>query len=410
MDSTNSTDSWAAASNALSTQWIEPSDVFSVLLILGGDVIQLALASLTGGPLLTPIAFSFGWVAYAISAVLSAVGENRLVRCAPEVDVQVFNLQSGYRRSNRSWLLGRLIQTYPFWIAPEVKAEVDGAEARVALCITVYKWRDSIKPGVPAHDLIWWSGFGISAMQLGIAAIPFGLYHDWTIFLVTACGTILCYASASLPHWRIEKWHARTTEKDVALTLGNGSQHVVIILGAKHGLDLEDLAVGRAPDVWSTRFATIFLAILWLVLLITCTGIKTKTWYLLVVGGLGMLHNIVVAGAPRRPAALGLPIEPVTMEGHGVEVYAEPKVMYTLMELELKHKGFGKPLLEEFFPGKLRDWEVKWWESESQELRMQMLKQDKENRRLKMLKEKEKEKEKDKEKEKHLLMPTIVVV
>lgn len=40
-------------------QWVHPSDVFSVLLILGGDVVARALAQLAGGGL-TPITFSFG--------------------------------------------------------------------------------------------------------------------------------------------------------------------------------------------------------------------------------------------------------------------------------------------------------------------------------------------------------------
>lgn len=40
-------------------QWTHPGDVFSVLLILGGDVVGRALAQLAGGRL-TPPTFSFG--------------------------------------------------------------------------------------------------------------------------------------------------------------------------------------------------------------------------------------------------------------------------------------------------------------------------------------------------------------
>lgn len=43
-----------------SDQWHNPTDVFSVLLILGGDVVVRALAQLSGSPV-TPVAFSFGW-------------------------------------------------------------------------------------------------------------------------------------------------------------------------------------------------------------------------------------------------------------------------------------------------------------------------------------------------------------
>ena len=48
-----------AAASSLSDQWRNPSDVFSVLLILGGDVIARALAQLAGSRF-TPVAFSFG--------------------------------------------------------------------------------------------------------------------------------------------------------------------------------------------------------------------------------------------------------------------------------------------------------------------------------------------------------------
>ena len=54
-------------------QWNNPSDILSLLLLLGPDVIQLALAQLVGRRI-TPVAFSFGWAAYSISALFSAIG------------------------------------------------------------------------------------------------------------------------------------------------------------------------------------------------------------------------------------------------------------------------------------------------------------------------------------------------
>jgi hypothetical protein len=46
-------------SGQFSDQWKNPSDVFSVLLILGGDVVESALGQLSGS-MITPVAFSFG--------------------------------------------------------------------------------------------------------------------------------------------------------------------------------------------------------------------------------------------------------------------------------------------------------------------------------------------------------------
>ena len=46
-------------SGEFTQQWTNPGDVFSVLLILGGDVVARALAQLAGSRL-TPVTFSFG--------------------------------------------------------------------------------------------------------------------------------------------------------------------------------------------------------------------------------------------------------------------------------------------------------------------------------------------------------------
>ncbi len=45
-------------------QWSNPSDIFTILLLIGGDIVQAAIAQLSAGPVsgLTPVSFSFGWV------------------------------------------------------------------------------------------------------------------------------------------------------------------------------------------------------------------------------------------------------------------------------------------------------------------------------------------------------------
>lgn len=57
----------------LERQWINPSDILSLLLLFGPNVIQLALAQLVGQGL-TPVAFSFGWTSYSISALFAVIG------------------------------------------------------------------------------------------------------------------------------------------------------------------------------------------------------------------------------------------------------------------------------------------------------------------------------------------------
>ncbi|KAK5309166.1 hypothetical protein LTR70_010549 [Exophiala xenobiotica] len=369
-------------------QWKNPGDVFSVLLILGGDVVARALAQLVGSGI-TPVAFSFGWVAYAVSAVVSAVGENKLMPL-PDTSCKVINAKSGYTRDNTSWIIGRIVRDYDEWkdekVSKHLKSmldakdkfdrekankEVPGSSDRLkypkqaGLCVSVYK-AGQAQVGTPGYDFVYWLGFGITILQLGIAAIPCGVFGDWGIFLITVAGILLSYVTGSLPQWKEEKWACRDkSDKDVILTRGNGSQHAIVVLGDGKGFDLEDLAAGQtnvdvsAPE--KTRFALTGLAALWILLLITAAGIKQNTWFLLAIGGVGILQNIFVAGKMRHPRAYGMPLALV-------EVIGLPKVMDTLVEVEKKYPYAGANMVDTFFPGgKLRGHEERTWNDLAQD-------------------------------------------
>ena len=65
------------AKTQLAIQWQNPGDILSLLLLIGGDVVQCAIAQLFGVYIqpsrneprlyLTPMAFSFDWVGYAFT-------------------------------------------------------------------------------------------------------------------------------------------------------------------------------------------------------------------------------------------------------------------------------------------------------------------------------------------------------
>lgn len=231
---------------------------------------------------------------------------------------------------------------------------------QAGLCVSIYK-AGYARRGYPGYDRIYFLGFGSSIAQLGIAAIPCGVFGDWGILLVTVSGILLSFATGSISQWSKEKWACREqpSEKTVILTRGNGSQHAIVVIGNGKGLDLEDLAAGPTNlDVSasrSTRIAITFLAALWILLLITAAGIKENTWFLLAIGGLGILQNIYVAGRARAPEAFGIPLQ-------FCEVIGEPKVMDTLFAVEEAYPRLGKSMLATFFPGELRKEEVVRWE------------------------------------------------
>lgn len=175
---------------------------------------------------------------------------------------------------------------------------------------------------------------------------------------MTAAGILLSFASGALSQWSKEKWACRiNTDKTFVLTCGNGSQHAIVIRGAGVGLDLEDLA---APDTGAvakreTSLIVIALGVLWILLLISASGITQNTWFLLAVGGMGILHNMYVAGISRPPEAFGVPLE-------FVEVMGMPKVMDTLFDVEDRYPRLGKSILPTFFPGTLNENEQKRWD------------------------------------------------
>ncbi|KAL1591810.1 hypothetical protein SLS59_010038 [Nothophoma quercina] len=370
-------------SSEFRSQLINPGDVFSVLLILGGDVVGRALAQLAGTGL-TPVTFSFGWVAYAVTAVVSALGANKLMP-PPDCACIVINGESAYSRDNTSWVLGRIVRDYESWAHADVRAKVNEiiderwemdkqkAEAKVkgsgslqerptqvGLCVAIYR-AERATPGEISRDVLYWTGFGVAVFQLGFAAIPFGLWGDWSILLITFAGILLAFLSGSLRQWRTEKWSCRrlSKPKDVIITRGNGAQHAIVIRDPGHGLDLESLAAGQTSVDFTasqtTRIVIVLLAILWIILLICASGIKTNTWFLLAVGGIGIVQNIVVAGWQRDPSAYGLPL---TFE----TVVAKPKVMPALFAIEQEIPGIGRSMLETFFPGTLTGDEQKTWD------------------------------------------------
>lgn len=340
---------WQEASSRLASQWQNPNDVLTVLLIIGGDVVQKALAQLSGG-YFVPVAFSFGWVSYSISALLVACGEGTLMPSTPYPSVLI-NAQSGYARLNYSWILNRVLRG--------IESSLEPLDA--ALCVSVYRCKPYGRR--TAYDLLWWSGVITMGLQLVISGIPFAIERDWSTLVVTGTGTLLALVGGSLPQWRDEKWGSGYDNRGstFCLTRGNGFQHVVVIQNAPRGcLNLEHLAPPRRTGCSrGCKTMVMISAFLWILFLINVCGIKQNTWYLLGVGCMGMIQNIFVAATPRQPSAMGLPLD-------FVDRIDGKKVMGVLMETEIRFPSVGAALVQTFFPGKLRDHEQAFWSARAE--------------------------------------------
>ncbi|KAI8977733.1 hypothetical protein BD414DRAFT_377137, partial [Trametes punicea] len=339
------------------TSWMSPNDTLSILMIIGGDIVQRAVAQLAGsGPRtrywhFAPVAFSFGWLAYSVSTLTSTVGDGRLLP-QPDCPIHVVNAKTGYRRQNASWVLGRLVRDYE---KRKFKSN--------SLTIAFYRTRkDGPEAGVPSRDWVDWSGVLVILAQLGISVIPGALHGNWIILIVTVGGTVLALLASGLPQWREEKYAARKINPEkpetVCLTRGNGSTYAMVII-SETGIRLEDLAGGRDKRRTSTSIMSGVLAILWIVLLLTVEGLNGGAWYLLAIGGLGMVQNVVADGAERSADALGFHFEKFNPETDSI---SEPKVMLTLKAAEEKRAGVGLSMLKLFFPGDLLPDEQEYWD------------------------------------------------
>ena len=370
--------------SAQKSSWQNPENILDILMLIGGDIVQRAVAQLAGagpGPF-CPVAFSFGWLGYSVAALTCAVGDGRLLP-QPDTPAYVVNARSGYTRENASWVLGRLLRdretrkfkggslTIAFYrtaqdndLDPEPDADADSK----SLGVGWRRKRPRPRTGVPSRDWVYWCGVAVIVAQLAIAVIPGALNGNWVVLIVTVGGTALALTGAGLGQWRDEKYAARRVDprrgrEAVVLTRGNGSTFAMVVVSDRAGIRLEDLAAARSKRRTTTSVATAAHALLWLALLLTVEGLDSDTWYLLAVGGLGMVQNVVAAGATRSAAALGFHFEE-SVEGDFIK---EHKVMQTLMKAEEREPGVGLALLPIFFPGELWPDEQEYWDKKRKE-------------------------------------------
>ncbi|KAF4536073.1 uncharacterized protein LTHEOB_12269 [Lasiodiplodia theobromae] len=309
----------------------------------------------------------------------------------PDYACKVINLSNGYYRENKSWLIGRLMRDNEAFMTKRLKGKHEKSRA---LRIAIYDPSSHIPKNIirPVH-------LTVALLQLAIAVIPLVLHGDWSSLLVTTAGTVLATTMGLLPQWKAEKFPTTLeSDKTIAITAGNGSKDIIIVRGTGSGMDLERLAAAEGPrgtrpwerwgifkhsdktstrvitfsglpvDFWLTRIICAFLALCWLGLLILVAGIQSNTWYLLVIGAMGMFQNAFVAGVSINPE--GQPISLLFKE-----VIYGYKAMDALMDLEVKLENdeesntvrrfdLIKPLLKDFFPGELTGDEMKWWQGD----------------------------------------------
>lgn len=308
----------ASTVEELREQFSWPSDILSLLLLIGGDIVQTAIAQQTGYTIripgsrifipVAPVCFSFGWVAYGFSSLLAAVGEMRLMP-KNEVSAILVNCSNSYAREVQSWVLGRLLRDHEISCRHDSQPNGDG-NVHNSIRIDIFEVGPVSRPDL---DFVWWLGWATLLLQIAIAIIPLALYGDWGVLLIALGGNVLVALTCAMPQWNEEKWAGRLLEREkvTCLTRGNGHGHIMVFVSRKGSWDLESLATGIASSQRvGSRWMTVLLAVLWSFLLISVSGLKERTWFMIGIGAIGMLQNIYAAGNTRQPGALNLHLTP----------------------------------------------------------------------------------------------------
>jgi hypothetical protein len=381
-------------------QWQDPGDIFSLLLLVGGDVVQKAIAQLAGvryripwigqTVYLTPVAFSFGWVAYAFTSLAAVLGDHRLMPI-PDTDIQIVNCENGYARTNNSWILGRLLRDYESHVesARSVEHSPTGSSGEISLLIEIFVAEPVGEQG-PRPSVTWWCSWVVIIMQQILAAIPGIVWGYWPPVMITLCGTFLAVVTAAQPQWVDEKWPGKRLRrkeiKPVALTRGNGQRYAMIVLSHNGSWDLETMASSQLHIHPSTKYSLTAIAVLWITLLLTVTGLKQHTWFLVIVGSIGSIWQTYLAARSSRPEESDISLRPWSERPiiTGYQLLSEKKqelkhgkwkqytaadarkeydfetqepnvrdVMGVLIELEKCIPGAGAALLTMYFPGGL---------------------------------------------------------
>jgi hypothetical protein len=131
--------------------------------------------------------------------------------------------------------------------------------------------------------------------------------------MVVLSGNFLALLTCALPQWRQEKWAGgdfRDAQNVTCLTRGNGHLHIMVFIGRKGTFNLEVLASATSIPKPETPVISLVLALLWTCLLISVSGLKEHTWFLIGIGGIGMLQNVYAAGTARHPSTADFHLKP----------------------------------------------------------------------------------------------------
>jgi hypothetical protein len=333
------------------------ASIIPLLMILGPELVGKALAITTASSRNDSVCLGFGLLGYMYSLLTTAFTGSRDIVPKPEIDSKVLNLKSGQGRTNNSFVLSRVLRDLESPYAPKAGGLVIEVLEAVAPAAPLSS-REVIKQNY--HTVI------ISIAQFLMACgYTFFSGGDCSVLCIFSTSLFALHALTYLPAWTSQKFSARKDggqNASYALMRGNGHRYVFVIRNTHpEAWNLEDLAGPGLTSYDYLKYHEIWVigAVFFIFLFLTLLSTQLSyfgTVALLCITFYGTLGNLLIAGLPRAPWAHGVALESVEV------IQNDGKVMGALQSLEEKYPGFGEPLVKEFFPGSLRQYEQNWWD------------------------------------------------
>jgi hypothetical protein len=279
--------SMAAVSVALTIYYGTPTSTspssfhpfIPVLFLLGPNIVHHALASVAGpSTQYDDVAFSFGWLSYALTSLPPLFSAERKILPEPEIrGALLLNMTTGQTRENRSWLLSRVLKD----LESQADSKVEG------LCVTVFNAVDGAER-IPTQNDFWPNdGF---VEQIIVAVIPLLVYGNPMVLLITCLGQLLAHITARLPAWKAEKYAVTRQPRDegtnYALMRGDGHRHVFVICNkSADTFHLGNLAIGAPLEAldWRNMLAISSLTLGWFVICWLASTVTSNSGYLVAV-------------------------------------------------------------------------------------------------------------------------------
>jgi hypothetical protein len=315
-----------------------------VLMLLGPEVIQktfavTSTAASAAGKSEVPC-FSFGWLAYSMSLLLSMACGSGDVEPKPECEVKVVDMTTEKTRPNKSFSITRLIRDLELRYAPdrensELVIEILEPTGAPRTARTPTKFTDMLQ----SRSVV--TGF----IQYCIAAAFWYFYNDLSAYLLLSTSVLLAWPIAVLPAWTTQKpaLFANSSHSAAYAIMGETESkptHIYIIkpsppTSLPSSSDAVYAPVCNNPNTTPCVPTAILIAGGFFSQALLYTQLSDNAAFaMLLIMFIGTMGNLAIVAAPRVPCVDGVELKSVgVMRGEGA-----------LKEVDVAYKGWSEVL------------------------------------------------------------------